>query len=47
MENHEAESDIIKAENGKELKFSEATKKFKSGVQIYTWQLEPQSVKPR
>ena len=42
-----AESNVIKAENGKELKFSEATTELQSGVKMYTWRLEPQNVKLR
>lgn len=41
------EGDIIKADNGKELKFCEAITKLKSGVQVYTCCLEPQNVKLR
>ena len=44
MEDIAAESNITKAENGKEMKFSEETTELKSGIKIYTWQLEPQNV---
>jgi hypothetical protein len=47
MANEAPEGDITKAENGKDLKFTESTTKFKSGVEIYTWRLEPQNVKLR
>ena len=47
MADHVVENEIIKADNGKELKFSDASTKLKSGVQIYTWRLEPQNVKLR
>ena len=47
MEDPVTQSDIIKAKNGKELKFSEDTTKLKSGVEIYTWRLEPQNVELR
>lgn len=43
----DADCNIIKAENGKELKFSEATEEFKSGKKIYTWRLQPADVKIR
>ena len=47
MEDPATQSDIIKAKNSKELKFSEDTTKLKSGVEIYTWRLEPQNVELR
>ncbi|XP_028410844.1 monoglyceride lipase-like [Dendronephthya gigantea] len=47
MMESDADCSIIKAENGKEIKFSEATTEFKSGVKIYTWRLQPADVKIR
>ena len=47
MDKEAAADNITKAENGKELKFTESTTEFKSGVEIYTWSLEPQNVKLR
>ena len=47
MDDRATESDITYAENGKELKFSDATTELKSGVEIYTWRLKPLNAKVR
>ena len=47
MENDVAESSVMKADNGKELKFSDCVKELQSGIKIYMWQLEPQVEKLR
>ena len=47
MDKKTAEDNITKGETRKELKFTESTTEFKSGVEIYTWSLEPQNVKLR